>query len=111
MRREKRSRQTSGRLRPVAIPSLAESVWISIAIRFEATITQQSASPNFEPAAMFVAKFPGSTYATHAMKAGPRNGQKRSERFRGNLRSASSAGACVLTPTTASDRVAITRSV
>ena len=36
------SRQTSARLRPVAIPSFAESVWISIAIRFEATITQTS---------------------------------------------------------------------
>ncbi len=42
VRREKRSRQTSGRLRPVAIPSFAESIWISIAIRFEATITQTS---------------------------------------------------------------------
>ena len=42
MRREKLSRQTSGRLRPVAIPSFADSVWISIAIRFEARITQQS---------------------------------------------------------------------
>ena len=31
-----------GRLRPVAIPSFAESVWISIAIRFAATITQTS---------------------------------------------------------------------
>ena len=41
-RRENRSRQTSGRLRPVAIPSFAESVWISIAIRFAATITQTS---------------------------------------------------------------------
>ena len=34
--------QTSGRLRPVAIPSFAESVWISIAIRFAATITHTS---------------------------------------------------------------------
>ena len=42
VRREYWSRQTSGRLRPVAMPSLAESVWISIAIRFEARITQQS---------------------------------------------------------------------
>ena len=42
VRRENCSRQTSGRLRPVAIPSFAESVWISIAIRFEATITQTS---------------------------------------------------------------------
>ena len=30
------------RLRPVAMPSFADSVWISIAIRFEATITQTS---------------------------------------------------------------------
>ena len=42
VRRENCSRQTSGRLLPVAIPSLADSVWISIAIRFEATITQTS---------------------------------------------------------------------
>jgi len=42
VRREKFSRQTSGRLRRVAIPSFADSVWISIAIRFEATITQTS---------------------------------------------------------------------
>ena len=42
MRREYWSRHTSGRLRPVAIPSFADSVWISIAIRFEATITQTS---------------------------------------------------------------------
>ena len=41
-RRENRSRQTSGRLRPVAMPSFAESVWISIASRFAATITQTS---------------------------------------------------------------------
>ena len=42
MRRENWSRQTSGRLRRVAMPSFADSVWISIAIRFEATITQTS---------------------------------------------------------------------
>ncbi len=59
-RLEKRSRQTSGRLRPVAMPSFADSIWISIAIRFETTITQTSVYPNFEPAAMFVAKLPGS---------------------------------------------------
>ena len=41
-RRENCSRQTSGRFRPVAIPSFADSVWISIAIRFAATITQTS---------------------------------------------------------------------
>ena len=41
-RRENRSRQSSGRFRPVAMPSFAESVWISIASRFAATITQTS---------------------------------------------------------------------
>ena len=41
------------------MPSFADSVWISIAIRFEATITQRSVKPNFEPPAMFVAKLPG----------------------------------------------------
>ena len=60
VRREKRSRQTSGRFRPVAIPSFADSVWISIAIRFDATITQTSVKPNLDPPAMFVAKLPGS---------------------------------------------------
>jgi len=42
VRRENCSRQSSGRLRPVAIPSFAESVWISIARRFAMTITQTS---------------------------------------------------------------------
>ena len=42
VRRENCSRQTSGKLRPVAMPSFADSVWISIAIRFETRITQQS---------------------------------------------------------------------
>ena len=42
VRRENCSRQTSGRLRCVAIPSFADSVWISIASRFAATITQTS---------------------------------------------------------------------
>ncbi len=36
-RRERLSRQTSARLRPVAIPSFAESVWTSIAMRFAAS--------------------------------------------------------------------------
>ena len=58
--RENRSRQISGRFRPVAMPSFAESVWISIAIRLDATITQTSVKPNFDPPAMFVAKLPGS---------------------------------------------------
>ena len=39
-RRGNCSRQTSGRFRWVAIPSFADSVWISIASRFAATITQ-----------------------------------------------------------------------
>ena len=41
-RREKFSRQSSGRFFPVAIPSFADWVWISIAIRFAATTTQSS---------------------------------------------------------------------
>ena len=60
LRWENCSRHTSGRLRPVAIPSFADSIWISIAIRFEATITHRSVKPNFEPPAMLVAKLPGS---------------------------------------------------
>jgi hypothetical protein len=60
VRRENRSRHTSARFWPVAMPSFADSVWISIAIRFEATITQTSVYPYFEPPAMFVAKLPGS---------------------------------------------------
>ena len=39
-RRGRRSRQTSGRLRPVAMPSLADSVWTSIAIRLAVSTTQ-----------------------------------------------------------------------
>ena len=42
VRREKRSRQTSGRFRPVAMPSLALIDWITIAIRFAASTTQSS---------------------------------------------------------------------
>ncbi len=41
-----RSRQTSGRLRPVAMPSLALIDWTSIAIRFAASTTQSSVYPN-----------------------------------------------------------------
>ena len=59
-RREKVSRQSSGRFLPVAIPSLADCVWISIAIRFAATTTQSSRYPNWAPALMLVAKLPGS---------------------------------------------------
>ena len=39
---EKRSALISARLSPVAIPSLALIVWISIAIRFEARMTHSS---------------------------------------------------------------------
>ena len=37
-----RSRQISGRLRPVAMPSLALSDWMSMAIRLAASTTQSS---------------------------------------------------------------------
>ena len=37
-----RSRHISGRLRPVATPSLALSAWISMAIRFALTTTHIS---------------------------------------------------------------------
>jgi hypothetical protein len=36
------SRQCSAKFFPVAIPSLAESAWVSIAMRLLATITQSS---------------------------------------------------------------------
>ena len=42
VRREKRSRQSSARFLPVAIPSFADWVWTSIAIRFAASTTQSS---------------------------------------------------------------------
>jgi hypothetical protein len=37
----KRSRHTSGRFLPVAMPSLADIDWMSIAIRFEVRITHR----------------------------------------------------------------------
>ena len=37
-----RARHTSGRFMPVAIPSLADIVWMSMAIRFDTRITQSS---------------------------------------------------------------------
>ena len=40
--RGKRSRQISGRLSPVAIPSFALIDWITIPMRFAMTITQRS---------------------------------------------------------------------
>ena len=40
--RRKRSRHSSGRLRPVTIPSFAERYWTSIAIRLAASTTHSS---------------------------------------------------------------------
>ena len=40
--RGKCSRHSSGRLRPVAMPTLADRYWMSIAIRFAARITHSS---------------------------------------------------------------------
>ena len=59
--RGKVSRQTSGRLRPVARPSFADSDWISIAVMLAATMTHSSRYPYSDPAAKLVAKLPGST--------------------------------------------------
>ena len=42
VRREKRSRQSSARFLPVAMPSLADCVCTSIAIRLAASTTQSS---------------------------------------------------------------------
>ncbi len=42
VRREKVSRHSSARLRPVAMPSFADCVWTSIATRFAASTTQSS---------------------------------------------------------------------
>jgi hypothetical protein len=57
----KRSRHTSGKFFPVAIPSLADIDWISMAIRLEHRITHKSRYPNCAPPEMLVAKLPGST--------------------------------------------------
>ncbi len=73
--RGKRARHTSGRFLPVAIPSLADIDWMSMAMRLETRITHNSRYPNCAPPEMFVAKFPGSTYATAAINAGPRKGR------------------------------------
>ena len=42
VRRENRSRHTSGRLRPVAIPSFALIDWITIAMMFATRMTHSS---------------------------------------------------------------------
>ena len=46
---------------PDAIPSFAESDWITIDISTAATTTHTNRKPYSAPAAMFVAKLPGST--------------------------------------------------
>src|SRR4030043_618560 len=80
--RGKLSRHSSARFLPVAMPSLADRVWINIAIRLVATTTHNRVYPNWAPLAILVAKLPGSIYATLAMKAGPMNGNRRaSPRF------------------------------
>ena len=43
--RGKRARQTPGRFLPVAIPSLADIDWMSMAMRFAVRITQRSIYP------------------------------------------------------------------
>ena len=50
-----RSRQCSARFLPVAMPSLAERLWSSMAIRLLASTTQSSRYPYCAPAWMLVA--------------------------------------------------------
>jgi hypothetical protein len=45
----------------VASPSFAVSDWMSIAMRFAATMTQSSVYPKAAPPEKLVAKLPGST--------------------------------------------------
>ena len=59
--RGKCSRQSSGRFWSVAMPTLADRYWISIAFRFAAKTAHISRKPNFAPPATLVAKLPGST--------------------------------------------------
>jgi hypothetical protein len=58
--RGKPARHSSGRLRPVTTPTLADRYWISIAIRFAPMITHTNRKPYLAPPAMLVAKLPGS---------------------------------------------------
>ncbi len=58
--RGSRSRHSAARLRPVAMPSLADSAWNSIAITLATTTTHSSVVPYCAPAWMLVAKLPGS---------------------------------------------------
>ena len=57
----------------MAIPSLAESPWRTIAIRFEISTTESSVYPNCDPAARSVAQLPGSMYPTATKYPGPAN--------------------------------------
>src|SRR3954451_4600661 len=66
-----RSRHISGSERPVTVPSFAERYCTSMAARPAATTTQTSLVPSSAPACVFVAKFPGSTYATATTSPGP----------------------------------------
>ena len=59
--RGNRSRHSSGRLLPVASPSFADRVWMSMASRLAPMITHSSRYPNSAPAEKLVAKLPGST--------------------------------------------------
>jgi len=45
---------------PVAMPSLAATIWMTMAINDERTTTHNNAVPYLDPPAMFVAQFPGS---------------------------------------------------
>jgi len=59
--RGNRSRHISGRLRPVAMPSLALSAWMSIAIRFASSTTTAASSRKPRPARHVRREVPGST--------------------------------------------------
>src|SRR6202012_4480240 len=70
--REKCFLQFCGSVSPVTTPILAERYWISIAIAFDHSKTHSSRYPNLLPPSIFVAKLPGSIYATEATNAGPK---------------------------------------
>src|SRR5690349_13418729 len=53
------------------MPSFADWYWTNIASRLALTITHNNRYPCVAPPAMFVAKLPGSTYATATTNAGP----------------------------------------
>ncbi len=94
----KRALQTSGKFLPVAIPSFADIDWMSIAMRLDTRITHKSRYPNCAPPEMFVAKFPGSTYATAAINAGPRKGNSLRNPLRSPFSDSCAARAVALSP-------------